>query len=330
MRWGIIYGLLACMCWGLNYVLPSLVSGFSTLEVVMGRYFVYGLVSLGMLLFKGVDQFRYLASFIPLACLLSLMGFIGYDLLDVTNIRSVGPCIAGMLSSMSVPIIALGTSFFADTKVEWHRLLVAMVFAVVGAFCMFLGVSSSLLADGGISGLKGAVMVLSVQTLLWNSYSALLRRTCNRWTELSPTSITSLIGVASLILSCLILLPMVMSNSGSPIAWWEEKSPQDLRNFLFASLIAGTLISWTATELWCRASTRLTAVIVPFFLTGDVIFGHLYTYSLGIVSHTRWEVLGSICTIIGAIYTGFGASRGSAAPDLAGAACPVLGDSQIV
>ena len=43
---GVIFAIIACLVWGLVFVVPSFMQEFSSVEVSMGRYFTYGILSL--------------------------------------------------------------------------------------------------------------------------------------------------------------------------------------------------------------------------------------------------------------------------------------------
>jgi len=43
---GLFYAILASMLWGTNYIVPSLLPNFSTEEILLGRYFAFGCLSL--------------------------------------------------------------------------------------------------------------------------------------------------------------------------------------------------------------------------------------------------------------------------------------------
>ena len=46
MKSGIIYSLIATAAWGLTYLIPLFIGTFSTAEIVMGRFIIFGLICL--------------------------------------------------------------------------------------------------------------------------------------------------------------------------------------------------------------------------------------------------------------------------------------------
>ncbi|GGP08428.1 hypothetical protein [Oceanobacillus neutriphilus] len=43
---GVIFGMVAGAAWGLAFLIPNMLSAFSSLEITLGRYLMYGLYSL--------------------------------------------------------------------------------------------------------------------------------------------------------------------------------------------------------------------------------------------------------------------------------------------
>src|ERR1700733_3435751 len=49
---GVLYVIGACLCWGLVFVVPLFLQGFSSIEIALGRFFFFGLFSFLFLLLK--------------------------------------------------------------------------------------------------------------------------------------------------------------------------------------------------------------------------------------------------------------------------------------
>ena len=43
---GVAFALCACFIWGLIFVVPQFMEGFSSIEIALGRYLLYGIISL--------------------------------------------------------------------------------------------------------------------------------------------------------------------------------------------------------------------------------------------------------------------------------------------
>ncbi len=56
---GVIFGMVAGAAWGLAFLIPNMLSAFSSLEITLGRYLMYGLYSL-LLLFAFGTLWAYI------------------------------------------------------------------------------------------------------------------------------------------------------------------------------------------------------------------------------------------------------------------------------
>ena len=48
---GIIYSIIAGASWGLAFIIPAMLVDFSSFDITIGRYFMYGLYSITLFLF---------------------------------------------------------------------------------------------------------------------------------------------------------------------------------------------------------------------------------------------------------------------------------------
>ena len=90
MLTGILAGLGAGALWGLVFVAPRMVAGFSGLDLTAGRFLVYGLVSVAALTVSWRHARKPTGSQALAALGLSVLGFTGYYWVLVLAIRDAG------------------------------------------------------------------------------------------------------------------------------------------------------------------------------------------------------------------------------------------------
>ena len=105
---GILFTIAACFCWALVFVIPGFLTGFHPLEIALGRFFIYGLISFLFLITKKRDLFskKHLDSWkkaFYLALFSSIICYTG----TVCNMRYTGPTLATLVFAMSPICIAL-------------------------------------------------------------------------------------------------------------------------------------------------------------------------------------------------------------------------------
>lgn len=87
---GVLAGLVAGALWGLVFVMPRMVEGFSAVDLASGRFAAYGALA-ALIMFVGFRARRWPTRPQALAALgLSVLGFTGYYLLLVLAIRDAG------------------------------------------------------------------------------------------------------------------------------------------------------------------------------------------------------------------------------------------------
>ena len=91
---GVVFALGACFIWDLIFIVPQFMSGFSSIEVALGRYLMYGVVS-SLFFCKSLFQktCRYPRSIWIKALYFSLISTIGYYTFVVLALRYSTPAI---------------------------------------------------------------------------------------------------------------------------------------------------------------------------------------------------------------------------------------------
>jgi len=53
---GVGLRVISCFIWGLIFIVPQFMSGFSPIEIALGRYFFYGIASLLIFLLCAMEE----------------------------------------------------------------------------------------------------------------------------------------------------------------------------------------------------------------------------------------------------------------------------------
>ena len=108
MLLGIFFVISACFMWGLIFVVPQFMEGYSPMEVALVRYFFYGVMSCVFLLGWRRDIFRSLSKqALWKALWFGLIANILYYPCLVFSIRYATPVIATLIFGLSPIAIAL-------------------------------------------------------------------------------------------------------------------------------------------------------------------------------------------------------------------------------
>ena len=124
--------LFACLCWGLVFILPSFISEFNPIEIALGRFFFYGLVSFGWLLFNK----RYLLTkpYIGIwkkAAWLGLLSTILCYSGMVFGMQYASPAATALIYAMSPITIAL-VGNYRKREFAYSQFLVPSILMMIG------------------------------------------------------------------------------------------------------------------------------------------------------------------------------------------------------
>jgi drug/metabolite transporter (DMT)-like permease len=272
---GIIYALAACFIWGLTFVVPGFMQGYSWIEIALGPYFVYGALS-SIIFFN--SRFRGMCKY-PMSIWLrasysSFIYTVGYFFCIVLAVKLSNPAICALIVGLSPIAIA----FYGN----WREKIVSYKSLVF----------PSLLTIGGLTLINIPHLQTSPVTHLWGVVFALLAVAGWSWyvvananflkhnLEVKASEWATLMGV-----TCLFWVGLFGLFFGLffPDQFNVQKcvtlGPGWIR-FAAGSLILGVAAEWLASYLWNKAS-----VLIPVSLAGqltifETVFGVIFFYLL--------------------------------------------------
>lgn len=291
---GILFALGACLIWGLIFVIPQFMTGFSAIEIALGRYFLYGLASSAIFL-KG--RFRHPRSIWIKALYFSLIATIGYYTAVVFALRSSSPAVCALTLGLSPVTIAFYGNW-REREISFKRLILPSLLILVGLTIInipHLDKSHSLVSYG--LGVGFSFLALA----LWSWYAVANSRFLKENPKVSSGDWSTLIGVSTLlwvILLTALLALFFRLETGKYLAYSKE-----LRNFLIGSAVLGFLCSWVGAFLWNQASVRLPVSLAGQLTIFETIFGALFVYLISQSAPPVVEIVG-IAILFAAIFYG--------------------------
>lgn len=295
---GVIYALSACLIWGLIYVVPQFSPNFSSIEVVLGCYFFYGLVSVLMFFKSHLNgKNRYSKAIWMKAFELSLVSTIIYYTFVVLALRHSPPAICTLILGIS-PITIAFYSNWQQKEIGFKSLIVPSILILIGLVI----INAPQLETRTYSGYFFDLTYSFLALVAWTWYVVANARFLKQHPGFRSSDWTTLVGVATLfwVFFFALILSITFGNHiqmEKYLTWNEE-----LRVFLIGSAILGILCSWVGAFLWNKASQRL-----PVFLTGqltvfETIFGVTFVYWATGTSPTLFETTGIILLLTAIVF----------------------------
>lgn len=269
---GIIFALLACLIWGLIFIVPQFMEGFHSLEITLGRYFLYGLVSL--LLFCKEHFYgkkRYPRAVWIYALIFSLIGTILYYVNVVLALRFCSPAICALILGAG-PIAIAFYGNWREKEIQYRQLAIPSIGILIGLIVLNLPhMNRDSLLGSYTLGLFCALLALAA----WSWYVVENARFMRSHPEISANEWSSLVGVATLI------WVIILSGILGPFFHDSIQFSSYLSSsFLLGSAVLGILCAWAGTLLWNKACLRLPVTLAGQLTLFETIFGVLYVYLL--------------------------------------------------
>lgn len=300
---GIFYGLLACVLWGLTYLLPILLPEYSTLQISLARAFVMGLTAIFSI--WGLKSYLSQVSKTDwiFATKLTLVGNLIQPWFLFTSVQYAGVPLGATFFGLVPVCVALIANERDRRKGRPYLTLRKLFFPIFIIFCgLIMANLEGLMAEfkvGKESGdfLIGCVFAIS-STAMWTWYPIRNADWLLEHPKISPVFFTSMQSILLLPFGFILFVcNWFFFGSNTPIL---GNNPVDFVCFL---IFAGVFCSFGATALWNAMSQKVpTAVVGPmlvFETIFSVIFGLIYDGSFPSTS----LFVGMVLLVGGVVYT---------------------------
>jgi drug/metabolite transporter (DMT)-like permease len=269
MFYGIIAGLTTCALWGLTFVAPRAVAPFSTWDLTIARYGIFGLACLLLMVDRRFRPVAIAPKRMVIGITLGGVGYVGYF---------VFAALAVQLSGAAIPPVIIGTMPVAlaiianlrDRSVAWSRLVLPLSLIALGVAIVNVATLQS--ADGaGAASAAWGILSSMAALVVWIVYglvnSAVMRAPDApdglRWTGVQG------IGAA---MGSLMLLPFASFDLA------QTASGPEILRFAGWALLMGLAGSWLATWCWALASSRLPLALAAQLIVAETVFGLVYGF----------------------------------------------------
>ncbi len=306
---GILFGVGPGLLWGIAFIAPEFVPKYSSVEVALGRYLFYGIISLSILVTREPGAFaRYPRKIWLTALLFAIIGNLGYYGLVVIGIRLIGSPPAALIIGTLPVTVALVSNLFRR-EFPFSRLILPTLLILSGLILInTLGTQNS---GGGASGgwtlFLGLASVISALAL-WTWYAVANAAFLKTHSQLSGSLWSTMIGVMTILLAVLTALAIMVFVPGVIDEGRYTTLGPDLVGFVVVSLVLGIAVTWGGTLLWNKASTLLPTPLAGQLIVIETVSGVAYAFLLQLHLPSALQLL-AIALIIGGVLFGFNATK---------------------
>jgi drug/metabolite transporter (DMT)-like permease len=302
MLLGTTYIMFGNFLWGLAFVVPTLLPNYSAIEITFGRYFVYGIISLGLCLVRNdINLGAIDAKLWGKALLFAFCGNIGYYFFLVLAIQLMGAPIPTLIVGILPVTLALYGNWL-NRELKFYKLIPSIVMILLGTIVVnIISICGTLEGDGSnwsFSGLGFSLIALG----LWTWYGVANTHFLKTHPQFSANTWATITGVATVILLPFLFAAIEYIN---PQAMDYMKLSQIPDSYLFwlINIILGFMVSWGGAVLWNKASLLLPIFLASQLMVGETIVGLGFVYILNKAFPSLFESVGIIMIIAGVIYS---------------------------
>jgi drug/metabolite transporter (DMT)-like permease len=252
--------------WGVPFLAPQVLKGYSSFEIAFGRFFFFGVM--GLFFFPRLIRMVRSLSRLELiqVFFLSAMGFWFYSSLLFWSIQETD----GVISSLVLGLLPITIPLFTPGRKSGGFLFyggLILIAAGLGTLLVYPHWNSieSLKPKSGLG-----VLGLFTCLLLWTAFAIANSKFLIKRPWISGRDFSSLMGLISMI--CLLPLFCFFKTDGG----WSVRP--DLGIYLLISAVLGLGSSWFANWLWNFAAQRIPSEVSGQLLVFETLFGLIYTF----------------------------------------------------
>lgn len=295
---GIFYGIAADLFWGLAFIVPKLLPSYSAIEIIFGRYLVFGILSVILWINEGQKGYELNRSIFIKAVLIAFCGNIGYYFFLVFSIQLAGPTIATLINGILPVTISLCGNWL-NREFPVRKILIPILVTLCGI--LTLNYSSFIYgADGGWNAY--GIICSIIALLLWTWYGVANALFLKDNPQIPPKSWATITGAATL---CLLPIFMAITQAAAPEAINMSKmfaADSSAFKFWVGCMVLGVIVSWLAYFLWNKASKDLPIALAGQLIVGETIFGLCYSFIIYGRFPSIIELIGIVLAVGGVLY----------------------------
>jgi|SRR5450830_167797 len=277
MWYGVLCGLAAGAFWGMIFVMPRWLAEFSPIELALGRYLAYGLITLLLLLPRLGGLLRRLTRAECVVLLRhALAGNIVYYLLLSTGVQLAGVAAASLIIGL-LPLSVTLLGRRDHGALPLRQLVWPLALVVAGIVCINVDVFTHARGSAQPWSTVALGMLCAFGALLcWTWYAVDNARFLKRNPHFSGAEWSGLYGISTGLVA--LLLAVVAYASGWAGGPGEGGAVRDWLRFWSVVTLVALGASVIGNQLWNIASLRVPVTLSGQLLLFETLFGLLYGF----------------------------------------------------
>lgn len=305
---GVLCGVLAGALWGMVFVVPELLPGFSPVELAVGRYVAYGAISLGLVLPGLAALLRRLTGQDCRALLRqALSGNIVYYIFLALGVQLAGVAPTSLIVGL-VPVSVTLLGRRDRGAVPLARLLAPLAVVAAAILCINIDVFGHAQASGAPLATRLLGVACACGALAcWTWYALDNARYLKRNPQFTSAQWSSLYGLASGLVALPIgLAAMLMQSEG--MSSMHHAGPlttavRDWGLFWTCNLLLALGASVIGNQLWNVASRRLPVTLTGQLILFETVSAMLYGFAWRAQAPRLLEIVAIVLLVAGVTWS---------------------------
>lgn len=290
MLLGILSLIGACLCWSLVFLIPLLLKDFSALEISLARFFSYGLISFGSLVFfKPKTLKKHPMTLWGKSALYGLSATLICFTSMVISVRLADPAACALIYSLSPITIAL----YGNMKIKtfsYRSLSLPLILIALGVgFCNIKAINFP--KEELFTYLLGCFFGF-IGLFSWTWYAVSNAHFLKNQSEIQSREWSLMMG------SSVFILVIALSTVLSPVISWHWTS-----QFVIGTAILGVIATWVAFLLWNYGTSKVPVAIAGQLVVLEVIFGLALSYGYFRSWPHSFEMIGASMMLLGVLWS---------------------------
>lgn len=298
---GIAFALGACLIWGLIFVVPSFMQGFTSVEIALARYFFYGLISLPIYVFMALRKgtVHYTRKIWYTAFKFTLLSSFIYYTCVVLALKNATPAISALILGVA-PIAISVYGNWKERECSFKSLILPSIFILIGLILIniphFYRNEQIKMHIWGLFCSIGALVS-------WTWYAVANARFLKRNPQIPTNEWATLMGMTNLFWVCLFasLLSLFFADHFGMEKYMTPSS--ELFDFIIGAAILGLLCSWVGGYFWNQACVFLPVSFAGQLTIFETLFGLLYVFTAEGRLPTLLECIGALLFFLAVGYS---------------------------
>lgn len=274
---GIALTLIACFIWGLIFVIPGFLVGFTPIEVALGRNFFFGLISIFIFFGKGIKNRKTFSRVVwSKIALYSLVVAITYYFFLVMGLRYSNPSVVTLISGLAPIAIAFYGNIQQKTC-QFQQLIFPCLILFLGLVLVNIPSFTKEVTEFSLQQYVFGLCCGIFSLASWVWYVVSNAEFLKKNNSIAPSEWSTLLGVGTF---CWVIVLTLIGSLFAPsevlakyYTWNSE-----LKIFLIGVVVLGFLCSWVGSFLWNQASRMIPISLAGQLTIFETIFGLLFVY----------------------------------------------------